>query len=638
MLDKKDWSRVFLIYYLNTILTISANNSLPTNDRDHKELNKNLVGLDGEQIKYIKNYWFSKQISATRKFFMKNPDLSVENLYNKRSSRKFKRLSLRQIVKFDQELFTTFFPIVLTTPDVSSNLFKGKDKYFDIVMFDEASQLKLEDNLPAMLKGKQIIVAGDEHQMPPSNYFSKIFDGTIDDENDIEEEEVKINKENTLLSCESLLDFATELNFDKKHLDFHYRSRHPYLIDFSNYAFYNRRLMPLPNTFDYIPFKYVQVNGAYLDHTNEAEAEAVLAIIENNINKMPNGEYPSVGIATFNIAQRNLIKSKIIERQKFDRYASFNEKILELEENGLFIKNLENIQGDERDVIILSTTYGINKDGKFAQRFGPINHQKGYKLLNVIITRAKYKVYVCTSIPEQVFLNYKEYLTIEASNNKRAVFYAYLAYSKAVSEGNNEQRLAILDSLSENSATKSSYDYLVEDLESPFEEEAYSSLLEHFDADKIIPQFQFAGFRIDLVYDSKIAGIPKIAIECDGANYHSSKEAYLHDSHRQKILEENGFVFHRIWSTNWWRNPKQETKRLVNFIKKNEKIGPVGFTEKANISSAFTDDVKQITKGIYKDAFIEKEAVKENETDKDNAEVVDSQVQIKFRIKDQKNR
>jgi superfamily I DNA and/or RNA helicase len=121
--------------------------------------------------------------------------------------------------------------------------------YFDIVMFDEASQLRLEDNLPAILKGKQIIIAGDEHQMPPSNYFSKVFDGEVEDEEDVEEEKIVVDRDNLLLSCESLLEFGTELKFEKQHLDFHYRSRHPFLIDFSNYAFYNQRLKPLTNKF-----------------------------------------------------------------------------------------------------------------------------------------------------------------------------------------------------------------------------------------------------------------------------------------------------------------------------------------------------------------------------------------------------
>lgn len=641
LLEKTNWKKVFLLHYLNSMLVNSANTDLPTNDNDHKELSNSLSNLEQEQLKYIKEYWYSKQIDATRDFDNEHHNLAVENLYNKKAGTKHKRLSLRQIVEFDIDLFTTFFPIILTTPDVCSNLFKGKNKYFDIVMFDEASQLKLEDNLPALLKGKQVIIAGDEHQMPPSNYFSKIFDGSIDDEDEFEDESGEKIFENGLLSAESLLEFAEELNFEKKHLDFHYRSRHPYLIDFSNYAFYNQRLKPLPNSFDYTPIKYIQVNGTYSDHSNDVEAETVLSIIENNINRLPNGEYPSVGVATFNIHQRNLILSKINDRRKFPQFEDFNEKMLELEEGGFFVKNLENIQGDERDVIILSTTYGYTKDQKFAQRFGSINHQKGYKLLNVIITRAKYKVYVCSSIPEEVFLNYKEHLSVEGSNNRRAVFFAYLAYSKAVSENDTEQRLSILNTLAENTTQSSSIDILNADLESPFEEEVYQALTDHFEESNIIPQLQFAGFRIDLVYDSKILGIPKIAIECDGAAYHSSQQAYLYDKHRQNILEGHGFVFHRIWSTNWWRNPKRETNKLVKFVKSIENSNPSVFEDKSKTGLAFTDDIKiansglqKITPEIQQEAKATIEAITEKEvTQSDlfkNAVKVGSKVKVKY--------
>ena len=596
--DKNNWKKVLLIYYLNSLLVNSASTDLPTNDNEHIELGESLSQIGKEQLKYVKEYWYFQQIGAVNEFNGHNPNLSVGNLYNKRSSGNHKRLSLRRIVKYDYDLFTTFFPIILTTPEVCSNLFRKMNKYFDIVLFDEASQLRLEDNLPALLKGKQIIIAGDEHQMPPSNYFSKIFDGTIDDEDDLEDENEKdenyIDRDDLLLSCESLLDFADYLRCEKKYLDFHYRSKHSYLIDFSNHAFYNKRLKPLPNNFDYTPIKYVQVNGTYSDHSNEGEAEAVLSIIEHNIHKMPNDEYPSVGIATFNIDQRNLIKRKIIERQRLESYADFNQKILELEEAGLFVKNLENIQGDERDVIILSTTYGMNKDGKFAQRFGSINHKKGYKLLNVIITRAKYRVYVCSSIPEQVFLNFKDHLIAEKANNRRAVFFAYLAYAKAISEHDSELKESVLNTLAEYSSTSTRIDHLNKDLESPFEEEVYHALVENFDEDKLILQLPFGGFRIDIVYDPKIEGLPKIAIECDGATYHSSKEAYLYDHHRQKILEEHGFVFHRIWSTNWWRNPKRETNKLVEFIKRIESKSPNAFDDKPKYGAVFPDDFSKI--------------------------------------------
>jgi len=604
---KSNWRKSFLIFYLNSMLVNSANLDLPTSDEEHKELHKTLNGVENEQLKFIKEFWFSKQIDTTREFEQKNVNLSVENLYNKRSSSRFKRLSLRQIVQYDANLFTNFFPIILTSPDVASNLFKGMNGYFDIVMFDEASQLRLEDNLPAILKGKQIIIAGDEHQMPPSNYFSKVFDGLIENEDDLdEEEEIVVDKDNILLSCESLLDFGSELNFQRKYLDFHYRSRHPFLIDFSNYAFYNQQLKPLPNNFNYVPIKYVQVNGTFSEHTNEAEAEMVLSIIEKNIHRLQNGGYPTVGIATFNIAQRNLVKSKILERQKFSKFEEFNTKIQELEENGMFIKNLENIQGDERDVIILSTTYGIGKDRKFAQRFGPINHSKGYKLLNVIITRAKFKIYCCSSIPEQVFMNYKEYLTTEGSNNKRAVLYAYLAYCKAVSESNNDLRLSVLTTLAENTTKSASFDsFRGGDLESPFEEEVYQSLADRLGTEKLISQLQFAGFRIDIVYDPRIAGVPKVAIECDGAKYHSSKEAYVYDRHRQKILENYGFVFHRIWSTNWWRNSSRETTKLVDFIRQTESSTNLNIKDHSHTASAFTDDIETIENYVLQTSFID---------------------------------
>jgi superfamily I DNA and/or RNA helicase/transcription elongation GreA/GreB family factor/very-short-patch-repair endonuclease len=606
---KKNWQKSFLINYLNSMLLNAANVELPVSDSDLNELKVALSGIEKEQLKYIKEYWFSKQMQVANSFHQNNLGLSVENLYNKKASFRNKRHSLRQIIQKDFNLFTTFFPIILTSPDVCSNLFKGMNSYFDIVLFDEASQLRLEDNLPSILKGKQIIIAGDEHQMPPSNYFSKVFDGSVEDEDDLDEdEEILPDKDNILLSCESLLDFASELNFKKIDLDFHYRSRHPYLIDFSNHAFYKKRLKPLPNDFEYNPIKYIQVNGTFYDHINEAEAEMVLSIIENNINRLPNGDYPSVGVATFNITQRNLIKSKILERQKFPKYIDFNNKIQELEEKGMFIKNLENIQGDERDIIIISTTYGVGKDGKFTQRFGPINHLKGNKLLNVIITRAKYKVYVCSSVPEHIFMNYKDDLKTIGSNNKKAVFYAYLAYSKAVSENKNESRLSVLNALSENTSEfKSLKENTFSELKSPFIDDVYQILANEFGENKIKSHIQFAGFDIDLVFDSKKATVPKIVIECDGTVEHSKMEAYLFDLHRQKILINHGFIFHRIWSTNWWRDPKREANRLIEFIKKSENETNYQILDNSNTSRAFTDTIKTVDSYVDQPKILETE-------------------------------
>jgi very-short-patch-repair endonuclease len=590
-----DWEMAFSTSYLNGLLVESADGDLPYDDSELQRFPTAIQKVGKEQGRYIQQYWFSQQHAKEHEFARQPHGLTVENLYNKRSSPKFKRLSLRQIVQFDRDLFTTFFPVILTTPDVCSNLFQSMNGYFDIVIFDEASQLRVEENLPAILKGQQVIIAGDEHQMPPSNYFSKVMDGTVEDEEDIEEEvEVNYSKEDVILDCESLLDFGKEMSFDKRYLDFHYRSRHPYLIDFSNYAFYNQRLVPQPNSFNYTPIQYIQVNGTFSDHNNEREADAVLLLLENQIQRLPNGKYPSVGIATFNISQRDLIKAKINDRKKLERYYDFNQKIMELEEDGLFVKNLENIQGDERDVIIISTTYGLKPDGSFAQRFGPLTQSKGYKLLNVIVTRAKYRLFVCSSIPEDYFMKFREHLYTEGSNNKKAVFYAYLAYAKAVSDRDEELRRSVLSALADNTKASKGVQAIPGELESPFEEEVYAALAQSIDASKLIPQMQYAGFRIDLVYDSGLPDVPRIAIECDGAKYHSSNEAYLYDVYRQKILEDQGFVFHRIWSTNWWRNPGRETEKLINFINTTIKTVNGKPNSAKDWEKAFPDDLPEM--------------------------------------------
>ena len=179
---------------------------------------------------------------------------------------------------------------------------------------------------------------------------------------------------------------------------------------------------------------------------------------------------------------------------------------------------------------------------------------------------------------------------------------------------NSQMRLSVLTSLAENTNKSTSFDtFRGGDLESPFKEEVYQRLADSFGTENLIPQLQFAGFRIDIVYDSKILGVPKIAIECDGAKYHSSREAYLYDRHRQKILENHGFVFHRIWSTNWWRNAGRESSRLIHFIKDtvttHSKLDKV---TKASFINAFTDDIVIIEDYVSQTSFFEIE--KDNET------------------------
>lgn len=553
-----NWKPSLLSAYFQILLQKKSQDSLVFNENEYASILKKVLFYASTQKNLIRNYWDIQQKIGVKNFETANKDLTVANLYNKRRSEKHNRLSLRQIALKDLDLFTNFFPIILTTPDASSNLFQGKNFYFDNVIFDEASQLKLEDNLPAMLKGKNIIIAGDKHQMPPSNYFSRVFDGSFEDEDDLDEESEVVNAKNAMLNIESLLDYAVEYKFDKNHLDFHYRSRHPFLIDFSNHAFYNSRLKPLPSLLKTKPIEFLEVGGTFHDHINEEEAEKIMEILES-IEPKPDGNYPSVGIGTFNITQRNFIKRKIIQKEAEDEI--FREKILGLESAGLFIKNLENIQGDERDVIILSTTYGRKKDGRFVQSFGPINHSKGYKLLNVIITRAKEKIYICNSIPIENYSQYKEALKQEESNNRRAVFYAYLAYAKAVSESNEEARLEVLRELDLYSHKDSEINL---DFGNLFIDEVFKKIQNEFPDLKLHKNYQFGGYSIDILIERENA--KPIAIECMSKSIYQSDLGFLEDLHKEKILQMSGFDYVRIWSQNIWQNLDAELYKLKKLL------------------------------------------------------------------------
>ena len=332
------WEASFLYAYYKAFLLKKSEALTPFSANVYEDFRGKLRRFAASQQEIITKYWDQAQQVAVKGFETNHKELTVANLYNKRRSEKHNRLSLRQIASKDIDLFTTFFPIILTTPDSCCNLFQGKNFYFDYVVFDEASQLKLEDNLPAILKGKTVIIAGDEHQMPPSNYFSKIFEGGYQDEEEIEEEDQALQK-NSLLSVESLLDFALEYKYDKHHLDFHYRSKHPYLIDFSNVAFYNGKLRPLPRFESENPITFYQVDGTFHEYMNEAEALKVIEILKQ-IQPREDGSYPSVGVATFNISQRNFIRKKLLWLRNQPTEQEFAEKLTALEQAGLFIKNL----------------------------------------------------------------------------------------------------------------------------------------------------------------------------------------------------------------------------------------------------------------------------------------------------------
>ncbi|HPS17635.1 MAG TPA: AAA domain-containing protein [Bacteroidales bacterium] len=557
---------LFNSWYFNRLLDTKYCQTLDNLDDLINSIVDGLDVIKKENTKKALSYWQQKRIDSIYRYNQKH-SVTAKQLFSFKNHNN-KKKTLRQIIDIDFELFTDIFPVLLVNPSVCSSLFKLKENLFDVVIFDEASQLRIEDTFCALIRGKIKIISGDEHQMPPSSYF-QASDFSLDTGEEIEDETLESFEMNELADLaykESLLEYASE-HYHDSYLEIHYRSRHPRLIDFSNAAFYSNRLNPLPPIIDYKPIRYIAVNGLYENQINQLEARQVIKIIRDNIKKDAKGDYPSLGIATFNIHQRNLIWDEINKESRID--ADFGSKLEKLFEKGLFIKNLENIQGDERDVIILSTTFGKNKNGIFSEKFGPLNvASKGHRLLNVIITRAKYQVFICSSFPTEKIQQYKELIS-QNGNVGRGILYAYLAYAKAIEEDNIETINFIIDLLLSqgiNTSQSNNYQTLF-GTESPFEQEVVDSLLRNgITEDRIELQHKCGGFRIDIIVKDLKTKKPIIAIECDGAAYHESQEAYLWDVFRQKQLETCGFKFYRIWSTNWWKNQDQEIRRLISFI------------------------------------------------------------------------
>ena len=569
--NKNDWLPVFQLEYINRLIE-QEETKVGLFNIDNLEFNQ-IKKLQEEirttQKDKILSYWIDIRHKSIRTY---NRTSNVNWLYNYRRNKVYgKANSLRKIVKTDFDLFSNVFPVLLVNPTVCSSLLPLEKGLFDLVIFDEASQLRLEDTFAAFYRGKTKVISGDKQQMPPSSYFST--DIILEALEELVEEETSTNQEFKeehplfLAESESLLAFGNNLNMEQtnvSYLDFHYRSKHPHLIDFSNAAFYGKRLVPLPPVHDYQPIRFIKVDGIYQDAHNLGEAKKIIEIIRNEIQPIENGEFPTLGIATFNLKQRNIIKNIIYDETIRDEKFRLKMEAIGKEESW-FVKNLENVQGDERDIIIISTTFGINGNGRFIQNFGPINnYEKGYKLLNVIITRAKKQLYILTSIPEEKYNNYQSELE-KKGNKGKAIFYAYLDYCRTVEQGNEQRRQEILRLVARNSDDLLHYELPKDEKLPQFEQEIFRYLSDYVQPQFIEKKYPLGGYRIDFVIKDK-ENNPIIAIECDGTDWHNTEEAYIYDIHRQNIIEGMGLKYHRIWSRNWFPNPNHAAFELVAMI------------------------------------------------------------------------
>jgi len=552
----EQWESKFRMWFFNELLMVKEVElgDFPIDDLSLDSIQQIDQKVDKQQAPAIIDIWHFHQREIMKSKALQNVRLT----FNLRANNTFrKRNSLRFLMHTEFDLITSFFPVILVNPSVCSSIFPLKRGLFDLVIFDEASQLRLEDTYPALLRGRFQIISGDVHQMPPSSHFSSQNTNTSGLIDDLEDDVVYSEEE-------SLLTFAQNADYEFNFLDFHYRSQHPYLIDFSNAAFYNKRLIPMPPSSSVQPIIMREIGGLYEQNTNKNEADEILKIIFEEIQPDSDGKYPSIGVATLNMTQQRYLWERIWSLA--DQNEEIRAKLSKLEASGFFIKNLENIQGDQRDIVIISTTFGVRPDGKFIQNFGPLNQDKGYKLLNVIVTRAKKQIYLITSIPSEYYNNYKDDI-VTKGNTGKGIFYAYLNYAKFCSQGNDDARSELLNFLMQNQEQETQQNASASNFltESPFEDEVVQALKELIPENHITTQFQIGGFRLDIVIKNK-ENLPAIVIECDGKTYHSSKVAYRYDIHRQNILERHGLIVYRIWSTNWWRERDREILKLKRVL------------------------------------------------------------------------
>lgn len=406
---------------------------------------------------------------------------------------------------------------------------------FDAVIFDEASQVRPSDAINCIYRGHRLIVAGDQKQLPPTTFFESV---TLDGDDEWEEEEIP--------DFESVLDLCQAHGFPSLTLRWHYRSQHEDLITFSNYSFYDGRLLTFPGAQESgqdLGVEFFEVAGIYRRggaRDNPVEAKKVVERVLFHAVRHPR---LSLGVVSFSEAQATAIQDAL-EMERSSRPEL--RRLLDNEDRlrGFFVKNLETVQGDERDILIFSIGYGRDENGKFTMQFGPVNRRGGERRLNVAVTRARRRVEVVCSVSPDEFVG-------DPGSDGVRHLKRYLDYARR----------------SEHKVRALAFDVSTSghDVESPFEEEV-ARVVRAWGYD-VVAQVGCAGYRVDLaVRHPGRPGVFALGIECDGAAYHSSRVARDRDRLRQEILKGLDWRLHRIWGPSWYRNRGEQEVKLRRAI------------------------------------------------------------------------
>lgn len=441
-------------------------------------------------------------------------------------------MPIRQLMQRAAPAVQALKPVLMMSPLSVAQFLTPGVMTFDLLVMDEASQIQPVDALGAIARCKQVVVVGDERQLPPTRFFSKMTSGQGEED---DEDGAGVS------DIESILGLFTARGLPQRMLRWHYRSRHQSLIAVSNSQFYENKLfiVPSPYTqeagmgllFRHVPDGVFDSGGT---GTNPIEARLVAEEVIRHAKTEPER---SLGVATFSSKQRRAIQDEleVLRRLNPDTEEFFHGHPNE----PFFVKNLENVQGDERDAIMISVGYGRNAQGYMAMRFGPLGADGGERRLNVLISRAKRRCEVFSSITD-------DDIDLERAKGKGVfAFKLFLHYART-------GRLLMAQATGREP-------------DSVFEEQVAKALQER--GYQVHPQVGIAGFFIDLaIADQQRPGRYVLGIECDGASYHSSRSARDRDRLRQAVLEDHGWIIHRIWSTDWFQRPQEQLDRVIAAI------------------------------------------------------------------------
>ncbi len=494
------------------------------------DLRRRLASTDKQLIRMARNHLRKRVHSAA------NPPRgnrvgpkstwSEMSLIDNEINKKKRFVALRDLTSRAGKALQELKPCWMMSPLAVAQYLRRGDIHFDLCIIDEASQMPPEDAVGALTRCNQALVVGDTNQLPPTNFFRRM----VDDE-DADEDETVLD--------ESILEMANAAFRPKRRLRWHYRSRHSGLIKFSNRLVYDDNLIVFPSANENrkdMGVSYVKVDGSYKAGLNGPEATAM---IDATLKFMYHEPDRSLGVVTLNQKQRDLITDELEYALRNSHRANAYIDDWKVRNDGLesfFVKNLENVQGDERDVIFIGTVYGAESPGgPVMQRFGPINGLAGRRRLNVLFSRAKEKIVTFSSMTAA------DIRADEFGNPGTYMLKRWLEYSAT----------GVLEAGSETSREPDS------DFEKFVIDQIRSMGCE------AVPQVGVAGYFVDIgVKHPEWPHGYILGVECDGASYHSSISARDRDRLRQEVLENLGWHFHRIWSTDWFNDPQKEATRL----------------------------------------------------------------------------